>query len=271
MGMTHKQTASIIALNALISTLISVVVVGVAVLLLREEPKALPGPQAGSPAVTQTAGVQALPTATPILHVVKSGDTLSGLALQYDVPAEDIVAANQIQNPNFLQVGAELIIPVGGVLQVTATITPMPTAPDTPIPFEPPSADLTATAAALAGATATTLPTPLPAGGEMQVTIAGVTGAGQVSQEGVILTNIGSGRAELQGWTLNDALGNVYTFPNVSLWPGGTVTVFTRTGQDGNPPSSLYWGKLQPIWSEGETASLKDAKGAVIATFTVAP
>ncbi|NIV39826.1 MAG: LysM peptidoglycan-binding domain-containing protein, partial [Anaerolineae bacterium] len=61
---------------------------------------------------------------------------------------EDIIAANQLENPNFLQVGMQLIIPIGGVPEVTATFTPAPTATDTPIPFEPPSADMTATVAA---------------------------------------------------------------------------------------------------------------------------
>jgi len=270
--MTRKQIVLIVVANALISTLISLIVVALAALWLRDGAgaSAAPTPQPVGTTATQQVAI-ALPSTTPIVHVVKAGDTLSGLALQYDVPAEDIIAANQIQNPNFLPLGAELIIPVGGVPQVTATLTPMPTATDTPIPFEPPSADMTATAAAEAGATATPVPTPLPSTGELQIEITTVIKSGQVDQEWVVLTNRGTGRAELQGWTLSDAERNTYTFPNSTVWPGGSVTVYTGAGQDGNPPSSLYWGKLQPIWSPGEIVTLRNVTGKVIAIYKVGP
>jgi hypothetical protein len=40
-------------------------------------------------------------------------------------------------------------------------------------------------------------------------------------------------------------------------------------GQDGNPPANFYWGKLEPVWSVGDVITLKDAQGAVLATYTV--
>jgi len=186
------------------------------------------------------------------------------------VPEEDIITANNLENPNFLQLGMQLIIPIGGLPAETPTLTPVPTATDTPIPFEPPSADMTATAAAEAGATVT--PTPaLPATGELQIEISEVVQAGQVDGERVVIVNRGERLADMQGWTLSDGEGNVYTFPNFRLWGGGSVTVHTRIGEDGNPPANFYWSKLVALWSPGEVATLKDAAGGVVSTFTVGP
>lgn len=45
------------------------------------------------------------------LYVVKSGDTVYQIARRYSTPADDIIFANQLQNPNVLSVGQALIIP----------------------------------------------------------------------------------------------------------------------------------------------------------------
>jgi LysM repeat protein len=267
--MTRKQMAFIIAVNALISTAISVVV---ALLIVRPAGVAFtPTPTTAVAVLTQPV-VAATPTPGPVIHTVQSGDTISGLALQYDIPEADIIAANQLTNPNFLQVGMELVIPVGGLAQATATFTPAPTATDTPIPFEPPSADITATAATEAGATTTPLLTSLPTLGELQIDISEVIGAGNVEEERVIITNNGERLADMAGWTLSDVDGNIYTFPNFRLWGNGSsVTVHSRIGQDGSPPANFYWGKLESIWSAGETVTLKNAQGEVISDAVVAP
>lgn len=265
--MTRKHVAFIIAVNAVISTVISVVVT---LLMVRPE-EVVPTPVPTSVAMATQEIVATAPTEQQVVHTVQAGDTISGLALLYDVPEEDIVAANQLENPNFLQVGMQLVIPVGGLAQATATFTPAPTPTDTPIPFEPPSANMTATAAAELGATATTLPTPLPATGELQIEITEILAAGQIAQERVTINNLGDRLADMQGWTLSDVEGYIYTFPNFRLWVGGSVTVHTRIGQDGNPPANLYWGKLEAVWSPGEMVTLKDAAGATVSSYVVGP
>jgi hypothetical protein len=268
--MTRKQLALIIAVNAVVSVVItSLLVLVIFPALGAATPTATPTLPPGV-AVRTTQSV-VTPTPQPTVHVVQAGDTISGLALRYDVPEQDIIAANNLQNPNFLQVGMELVIPVGGLSESTATFTPAPTATDTPIPFEPPSAEMTGTAAAEAGATVTPLPTPLPSTGELQIAISEILAAGQVEQEQVIITNSGDRLADMQGWTLSDANGNVYTFPNFRLWAGGNVLVHTRIGQDGTPPANFYWGKLEAVWSRGEVATLKDANGETLSTYSVSP
>ncbi len=269
--MTRKQIVIIIVVNALISTVISGVTVAVAWLLIQPQPIAAPAtPVVAAPSATQPA-VGATPTVEVVIHTVQSGDTISGLAYQYDVSEEDIIAANQLANPNFLQVGMQLLIPVGGLPEATPTFTPAPTATDTPIPFEPPSADMTATAMATRGGTATALPTPLPGSGERQIAITEVIAPGDIAEERVVILNNGGQVADMAGWMLSSSEGNTYTFPNFRLWPAGSVTVYSRVGQDGSPPGNLYWGKLEAVWSLGEMVTLKDAEGVVVSTLVVSP
>jgi LysM repeat protein len=68
-----------------------------------------------------------------MVHVVEEGDTLGAIAFRYEVSVEAIQAANGIENPQFLQIGQELIIPAGddeagpipGLLLPTATPLPL--------------------------------------------------------------------------------------------------------------------------------------------------
>ncbi len=68
------------------------------------------------------------PTATPtgatVTHTVKRGETLSGIAKEYGVPMQSIVAANDLDDPNHIVTGQELIIPLGGPLPPTPTRRP---------------------------------------------------------------------------------------------------------------------------------------------------
>jgi LysM repeat protein len=81
------------------------------------------------PAATTTPTV----TPTPIVHIVQEGDTLGAIAFQYEVSVEAIQTANGIENPQFLQIGQELVIPTGeggadrasGLLLPTATPLPL--------------------------------------------------------------------------------------------------------------------------------------------------
>lgn len=56
------------------------------------------------------------PTSIPVtgaqtIHVVRSGETLFQIARQYTVSVDDIIAANELLDPNRLSVGQELVIP----------------------------------------------------------------------------------------------------------------------------------------------------------------
>jgi nucleoid-associated protein YgaU len=52
------------------------------------------------------------PAATPISYVVKRGDTLSSIAAQFGVTWQSIVDLNHLDNPNHIEPGQVLLIPV---------------------------------------------------------------------------------------------------------------------------------------------------------------
>ena len=49
---------------------------------------------------------------TPVVHVVKSGETLSEIAARYGVDAEEILALNELEDPNAIVEGQALRIPL---------------------------------------------------------------------------------------------------------------------------------------------------------------
>ncbi len=68
-----------------------------------------------------------VPTATPFIYTVIAEDTLLGIALRYGITLEDLLGANPALDPQFLTIGAEVIIPLGGEQpSVVALPTPVP-------------------------------------------------------------------------------------------------------------------------------------------------
>ncbi|HLF01082.1 MAG TPA: lamin tail domain-containing protein, partial [Anaerolineales bacterium] len=92
-----------------------------------------------------------------------------------------------------------------------------------------------------------------------------ITDAGNLSTEKITIVNLGE-VVDLTGWTLRDEQGNVYTFPALSLFQGGAVSVHTALGRD--TVTDLYWGQAGAMWQSGETATLKDSQGRAHTTFT---
>ena len=181
----------------------------------------------------------------PIIHVVKAGDTLGNLSTFYDVPLDDLMAANGLTNPNILSVGQELIIPIGGL----ATATPPPTAAPVDV-----------------------LPSPIPTealvAGEVEVVITAVTGVGSLTEEAIQIANYGSSQIALQGWELYDEDGHQFEFGQVTLFgDGAAIQIHTEAGQNG--PADQYWGLETAVWEPGEQIFLRDAAGTVQSTFTV--
>jgi LysM repeat protein len=61
-----------------------------------------------------SAGTQSSATVAPGVHVVKSGETLSGIAARYGVSMQAVAQANGISNPSLIRSGQRLTIPGGG-------------------------------------------------------------------------------------------------------------------------------------------------------------
>ena len=300
--MTKRQTVFIIVVNAVISLVISLSVslIMLYFFLLSLEVVEVPvGPgapaQAGSTALPpQAALVTPSPKPTTTIYIVQAGDSLSGIAFQFDVPVEDIMRANGLTDADLLFVGQELIIPIGG-LPETPAFTPIPTPTETPIPFEPPTPLSTDTPlAAQPTPSGTPLPSPetpalSPALSEVEgeaegptlsptkeptptifakpvdVEITEIVGSGSIAEEMVIITNRGQ-PVNLEGWTLSDRHDNVYTFPGILLWSNNaSVRVHTSLGE--NTATDLYWKLNGAIWEAGDKATLADKNGKIIAVY----
>jgi LysM repeat protein len=48
---------------------------------------------------------------TPMMHIVQEGETLQKIAAQYGVTLQELIAANGLVNPDYIQVADELVIP----------------------------------------------------------------------------------------------------------------------------------------------------------------
>lgn len=71
------------------------------------------------------------PTSTPIIYVLKKGDSLWSIAWEYGVSVEALQELNDVTDPRTLQIGQELIIPREEEFRTTPS-TPTPT----PVPLE---------------------------------------------------------------------------------------------------------------------------------------
>jgi LysM repeat protein len=87
-------------------------------------PTSTPAPYTPEPTPTPTV------TPTPVTHVIQSGESLLGIATQYNISVAALQDANGILDPRFLQIGEQLIIPRPEEVEVADAgelLTPTPT------------------------------------------------------------------------------------------------------------------------------------------------
>jgi murein DD-endopeptidase MepM/ murein hydrolase activator NlpD len=184
-----------------------------------------------------------------VTYTVREGDTLSGIAQAYDISLEELIAANDIANPDLLQVGQTLVIPQGGALERSA---PVPTAPP-------------AGTSSSEGRDSVELPTLTPSG-PVLVEISDVLNVGNLAAETMVLENRG-GTVSLDAWTLSTAAGDTFVFPALTLFTEASVRVHSANGED--TPRDLYWDRKEPAWEAGKLVTLRDAEGNVVDTYII--
>ncbi len=261
----RRQLALIIILNALISLVVALLVVWI-VELRRPDPEelaALAGVAtigSGGGAVA-TPALQLPPTATlpapgaapaeaepaasaapesdgepavqsagePEYYTVQAGETLSGIASKIGVATQELADANNITDANNIFSGQRLLVPSGEA---------------------PPTA------------------TPPQVFGTTGLKIRTVAGAGLLPNEYVEIINDTDQVFSLQGWKLQRGGGGPeYTFGDVQIFPGGSVRLYSTTGNDST--IARYWGQPAAVWSSGATAILINAQGESVAEYAV--
>ena len=94
-------------------------------------------PNPGMPLPTETPIPANILRGTKVTYIVRTGDTLAGIASKFNSTLDDIVKANNLTDANSIFVGQQLQVPVN---LVTPTATRPPTStPRTPIPTVTPT------------------------------------------------------------------------------------------------------------------------------------
>lgn len=246
--MRTRTWIAFILVNIIVSTVIMLTV-----LFLWERlrpspvPPATPVPSPMPPVHTGSTHFTPTPaqgiTPEPVLYVVQAGDTLSSIARAYDVPIEELMAANHLVDPNLLYVGQTLVIPPRHTPTPLTTKEAIPSGEVTPAP----------------------LPTITPAG-TASIKIGQVLGSGNLASEVVVIRCQG-GMVNLEGWVLSGTGGNRFIFPAVTLFPEAQLRIHSAAGD--SSPLDLYWGRGTPAWQGGELLTLRDSEGNVVDTYIV--
>jgi len=103
--------------------------------------------------------------------------------------------------------------------------------------------------------------------GGVNADILSVAGAGTLASESVTIQNTGDAPLPLSGWMLKDSQGSTYTFPQLTLYPGGTVQVHTGSGTD--TAADLYWQRTSPIWETGDLVGFYDSQNIARAFYRI--
>ncbi len=210
------------------------------------EPTAIPVPATETPSEDQPAET----AMTEMVYTVQTGDTLGAIAVKFSITVAEITAVNEIADPDALEVGQVLIIRRPLVVPSTQTS----------LIAEEIEAELEAT-------TANPTRTPIPLTGESRVTIDSVIGVSDLASERIFLKRVGPGEISLTGWQLVAENGDVFDFPQITLFENGAVFIYTREGQ--TTAVALYWELDHSVWESGDKLVLLDDLGEVHTTYQI--
>lgn len=99
------------------------------------------------------------------------------------------------------------------------------------------------------------------------VVIDRVVGAGDLATERVVIAYTGSEELSLAGWALEAPAGQLYRFPQLTLFRDGAVSIYTKAGSD--TVVDLYWGLGTAVWARGDRVDLRSPDGEVYASYIV--
>ncbi len=249
-----------------------------------------------NPAAQGTAG--AVPDGC-VVHVIAEGDTPFGVAEEYGVDGFTLLEVNNLTEETAftLQIGDTLVVPLPScpieelAPVATATSEPTETVTDEPTAATDEARDADSSDSSAASdddesdddeadtATPTPTPTPTrtptptptlvvePTAANAQLEIVEILSPGDITAEGVRILNRGN-VVDITGWTLSDAEGNEFVFPEQRLFTNGGIIVYTRDGE--STPVVKYWGRSTAVWGQSnEVATLRDAAGQVQSSVRV--
>lgn len=260
--MSRRYLAFIIGMNAVISLMITLLALWL-VELRRPDPEQLasiitppppviiastpipattPEPQTQAPAVEIPPPATATDIPLGDAYTVSAGDSLSSIATKFNVTINELLEANNLDNPDFVFVGQVLYLPSGAV--------EVPQSPTVAAGNEQSNETATDNSASSEG---------------LQITE--INGVGDLASEVVQIVNDSDAALNLQGWQILYDGGPAYTFGNFPIFPGGSVRLHSTTGTDTS--IDLYWRQSEPVWQSQRTAQLVDNEGRLVAQFVI--
>jgi hypothetical protein len=100
-----------------------------------------------------------------------------------------------------------------------------------------------------------------------QIKIVTIIGVGDLATEHVQIQSVSPDAISLTNWRLETSTGEVYTFPQITLFEYGAVDLYTRAGV--NSVVALYWGRSAPVFHRGDRAVIYDTEGNVQAVYSI--
>ncbi len=94
-----------------------------------------------------------------------------------------------------------------------------------------------------------------------------VVGAGDINLEHIQLVSVADVDINLEGWKILDGEKANYIFPAITIFPGGGLNIYTRSGV--NTSIEVFWGKEGAVWSSGKTVQLLDPEGNLRASYLI--
>lgn len=107
----------------------------------------------------------------------------------------------------------------------------------------------------------------LPPLNQPAVEITSVIVPGDLQSERVLIRSVSTSTLNLTGWKVSNGKGQVFTFPSLTLFPGGAIALYSRSGL--NTANEIYWGLNQAAWSNGAGVTISDYAGNVRAEYTI--
>ena len=186
-----------------------------------------------------------------MLYTVETGDTLGAIAVKFKVTVAEILEANEIPNPDALEVGQVLVIrrPFVAAASTHTALPPVEIVEETDSSAAAPTN------------------TPEPLTGEAGVVIDSIIGVGDLASERIFLKRVGPGEISLTGWSLVTENNETFTFPQLTLFENGAVFIHTKAGQ--TTAVALYWELDHAVWNSGDTVVLIDDQGNVHTSYQI--
>ena len=198
-------------------------------------------------AIPPTATLTPKPTMALRPYEVGPGETLGGIALQFEMGVDELLEINSLTDPDELVIGMILFVPASSAET------------DAPQDESPPASE--------SEGEPTASQTPLPAPENSNIRIVSIVGVDDLATEHIQIRSVSSEALPLEGWRIETGEGLVYIFPNITLFEYGAVDLFSRAGI--NSVVALYWGRSTPVFQSGDQAVIYDTGGNVQAVYSI--